>query len=156
MDQALKDYRVQEKSFQNILVAIDIDDFTSSDHAFNCACTMALNTNAQLGVVTVLETKDVNVFDSMSPDKMNDKRLEVSHDLLTYVQKAKDFGVENVHPILAEGNPDKVILDDVVRDFQPDLIIVGSEAKKLLGKTVGREAEEIVEHSAVSVLVVRD
>lgn len=156
MDSELKNYQVTEKRFKKILVGIDVDDFTSSDHAFNAACTMARDLDAQLGIVAVLETQDVNVFDSMSPEKMDDKRLNLSHDLLEYLKKADNFGVKEAKPILAEGDPDKVILDEVVADFQPDLIVLGSEAKTLLGKTVGNEAKGIMEKSPVSVLIVRD
>ncbi|UQS83087.1 universal stress protein [Bombilactobacillus thymidiniphilus] len=151
----LRNYHVETVEYQRALVAVDIDDFTSSERAFNYACTVARNNSMELGIVAVLETKDINVFESLSPDSMENKRLQVAHDLLLYVKKAQDYGVEHIKPILTEGQPDHVIMEKVVPDFEPDLIIVGSETKKFLGKTVGSQAEGIVEYSPVSVIVVR-
>ena len=153
--QELKDYHVNEIHLHRVLVAIDVDDFTSSDQAFDFACTVVKKSNATLGIVTVVESKDINVFESLSPASMDDKRLEASHDLLTYVKKAKEFGVENVKPILTEGTPNKALLEEVIPDFKPDLVVVGSETKKVLGKTIGSQAEGIIEKSPVSVIVAR-
>ncbi|MBA1393910.1 universal stress protein, partial [Lactobacillus sp. XV13L] len=122
---------------------------------FDFECTLAQAAQGRLGIVTVVESRDINVFESLTPGTMEDKRLEASHDLLTYVKKAQEFGVQNVKPILTEGTPNKAILEEVVPDFKPDLIVVGSETKKVLGKTIGSQAEGIIEKSPVSVIVVR-
>ena len=151
----LKDYHVKRITPKRVLVEIDVDDYTSSDQAFDFACTISLPAQAQLGIVTVVESRDINVFDSLSPGKMDEKRLEASHDLMTYVKKAQEFGLVDTKPILTEGTPDKAILDEVVPQFKPDLIVVGSETKKISGKTIGSQAEGIIERSPVSVIVVR-
>ena len=74
-DKQLQDYHVSEVQYQRILVAIDVDDFTSSDQAFNFACSLAKLYDAQIAITTVVESKDINIFDSLSPAKMDDKRL---------------------------------------------------------------------------------
>lgn len=154
-DKQLQDYHVSEVQYQRILVAIDVDDFTSSDQAFNFACSLAKLYDAQIAITTVVESKDINIFDSLSPAKMGDKRLEASHCLLTYVKKAQEFGLTKVKPILSEGTPDKAILEEVIPSFEPDLVVLGSEAQKVTGKTIGSQAEGIIEKALVSVAVVR-
>ncbi|NVY96410.1 universal stress protein [Lactobacillus sp. DCY120] len=154
-EQQLKEYRVQARHYHKILLAIDVDDFTSSQPAFDYGCSLALQEQAEVGITTVVESHDISVFDSLSPAKMDDKRLEAAHILLEYVKKAQAFGLEGVHPLLAEGVPEKAILEEVIPAFKPDLVVVGSEAKKINGKTIGLQAERIAEKAPISVLVVR-
>lgn len=155
VDQELRDYRVSEHRYQRVLVAVDVDDFDSSDRAFDYGCTWARDTNSELGVVSVIETGDLNVFESLTPKSLDKVRVNVSHDLLTYAEKAHDFGVKHVRPIIAESHPGQTIVEDVIPDFKPDLVIVGSETKRRSNKNIGSQAKYIVEHSPVSVLVVR-
>ncbi|MCH4170016.1 MAG: universal stress protein [Lactobacillus sp.] len=151
----LTDFEVKIHRYNRILVAIDSDDFVSSKPAFEYACTTARLFNIPLGVVTVLETGDLNIFQTLSPDTLGDRRSEVAHLVDGYVEKAKAFGVLEVTPYLSEGKPGHVIVDTIIPEFKPDLVVVGSERKNNRS-TIGSQAAHIVRYAPCSVIVVRN
>ncbi len=151
----INEFEVKIHRYNRILVAIDSDDFVSSKPAFEYTCTTARLFDIPLGIVTVLETGDLNIFQTLSPDTLGDRRSEVAHLVDTYVEKAKDFGVLEVKPYLSEGKPGHVIVDTIIPEFKPDLVVVGSERKNNRS-TIGSQAAHIVRYAPCSVIVVRN
>lgn len=151
----LDTYVVQPLQYNKILVCIDDDDFISSAAAFDYACTIAKSMDLPLGIVTVLEVNDLNIFQSLSPQVLDERRAEIKQHLNEYVKKAQSFGVEDVKPMLSEGNPGHVIVNSVIPKYNPDLVIIGSEKDGNIHKKLGSQAEYIVRYSPVSVSVVR-
>lgn len=153
----LDEYVVEPLEYSKILVCIDDDDFISSKAAFDYACTLAKSLDVPLGVISVLEVGDLNIFQSLSVQTLEERRSEIKKHLSLYVQRAKDFGVEDVKPMVSEGNPGHVIVEQVIPKYEPDLVIIGSErsqSKKHIHR-LGSQAEHIVRYSPVSVSVVR-
>ena len=151
----LKEYKVKKIEYSKILICVDADDFISSKNAFNYACSIAKHYGAELGVVSVLETGDLNIFQSLDPEVLADRRNEIKELLETYGQKAKEYGVKNVHLMVTEGNPGSTIVEKVIPKFGPDLVIVGVEEKNKHRSTVGSQAAKIVNGARVSVSVIR-
>ncbi|WP_334329624.1 universal stress protein [Companilactobacillus sp. HBUAS59699] len=151
----LKEYKVKKIEYSKILICVDSDDFLSSKNAFNYACSLAKHYGAELGIASVLETGDLNIFQSLDPDVLKQRRNEIKELLETYGQKAKTYGVKDVHLMVTEGSPGSVIVEQVVPKFQPDLIIVGVEEKNRHRNTIGSQAAKIVNNSRVSVSVIR-
>lgn len=153
----LADYQVATMHYSRIMVAVDDDDFVSSRRAFDYACTVAKIYGVPLGVAMVLETGDLNVFESLSPDILAKRRQEITHDLNTYCSKATDFGVVDVQPFLSEGSPGHEIAEKIVPLFKPDLLVVGSETKPdhRRRKTIGTQAAFMVRYAPCSVILVR-
>ncbi|KRK78946.1 universal stress protein [Companilactobacillus nodensis] len=151
----LKEYKVKKIEYSKILICVDSDDFTSSKNAFNYACSLAKHYGAELGIASVLETGDLNIFQSLDPEVLKDRRNEIKELLETYGQKAKTYGVKNVHLMVTEGNPGSVIVEKVIPSFEPDLVIVGVEEKNRHRNTIGSQASKIVNNSRVSVSVIR-
>lgn len=148
------DFEAEEMSFHKLLLAVDDDDDDSSRRAFNYACTLAKTFDLPLGIVSVMETGDMNIYQSLSPDVVNYRRAEIGHDLNTYVQKAKAFGVNNVQPLIGEGKPERVILEEIIPEFKPDLIVLGSHARR--GHTrIGHVAGAIMRESEASCIIVK-
>lgn len=145
---------VESMHYQKLLIAIDDDDTTSSKRAFNYACTLAKAYQIPLGIVSILETGDLNIYQSLSPNVVEGRREEIAADLDVYVQKAKEFGVEDVAPILNEGNPGHVIVEEVIPSFQPDLVICGSKTKPSK-HLIGTHASYLAKYAPCSVTVVR-
>ena len=108
-----------------------------------------------MGIVSVLETGDLNIFQSLDPDVLTERREEIKKLLEVYGQKAKEYGVENVHLMVTEGGPGTVISEQVIPKFQPDLVIVGVEKKNRNRNTIGSQAAKIVNNANVSVSVIR-
>ncbi|WP_164506892.1 universal stress protein [Lapidilactobacillus bayanensis] len=151
----LVSYQVSTMHYTRIMIAVDDDDFVSSRRAFDYACTVAKVYNIPLAVTMVLETGDLNIFQSLSLDTINKRRAEITADLNTYCEKAREFGVEDVTPILAEGSPSHEIVETVIPDFRPDLLVIGSETKPGKRKTIGTQAAYIAHYAPCSVIVVR-
>lgn len=149
-----EEFEVETMEFNKLLLAVDDDDDESSHRAFNYACTLAKIYNIPLGIVSVLETGDLNIYQSLSPDILSQRRSEISAHLNTYVEKAEAFGVTDTEPIIGEGKPAQVIMEEVVPNFNPDLIILGSHDKHGRGH-LGSVASEITRFARQSVIVVR-
>jgi nucleotide-binding universal stress UspA family protein len=147
-----EDFEVETMHFKRLLLAVDDDDDESSHRAFNYACTIAKMYNIPLGIVSVLETGDLNIYQSLSPDVLSDRRSQIAAHLNTYVTKAEGFGVQDAEPIIGEGKPARVILEEIVPSFKPDLIIIGSHGTK---HHLGSVAAELTRYSKTSVIIVR-
>ena len=67
--------------YRRILLTVDEDDNTSSERAFRYATTLAHDYDVPLGICSVLESEDINIFDSLTPSKIQAKRKHVlSHE----------------------------------------------------------------------------
>ena len=151
----IKGYKVKKVDYSKILICVDSDDFVSSKNAFNYACSLARHHNAELGIVSVLETGDLNIFQSLDPDVLKERREEIKELLEMYGDKAEEFGVKDIHLMVTEGNPGTTIVDKVIPSFEPDLVIVGVEEKNRTRNTIGSQAAKIVNNSRCSVSVIR-
>ncbi|AYE39102.1 universal stress protein [Companilactobacillus zhachilii] len=151
----IKGYKVKKVDYSKILICVDSDDFVSSKNAFNYACSLARHHDAELGIVSVLETGDLNIFQSLDPEVLKERREEIKELLEMYGKKAEDFGVKNIHLMVTEGTPGTTIVDKVIPSFEPDLVIVGVEEKNRTRNTVGSQAAKIVNNSRCSVSVIR-
>ena len=151
----LKEYKVRKIEYSKILICVDSDDFVSSKNAFNYACSLAKHYNAELGIVSVLETGDLNIFQSLDPEVLKRRREEIKELLEVYGEKATDYGVKDIHLMVTEGTPGSVIVDKVIPSFDPDLVIVGVEKKNKNRNTIGSQASKIVNGAKVAVSVIR-
>ncbi|MCI1890942.1 MAG: universal stress protein [Schleiferilactobacillus perolens] len=157
MDQEqLAAFEVSTRHFNRIMIAIDDDDFISSRFAFDYACTVAKIYSIPLAIASVLETGDLNVFQSLDPDVLSERRNEIAKDLNVYVEKAKKAGILDVVPMIGEGKPGRVVVEQMIPQFKPDLVVVGSETHSGARKTIGSVAAHITRFSPCSVIVVRD
>lgn len=147
-------FEVESMHYNRLLLAVDDDDDESSKKAFNYACTLARVYDIPLAIVSILETGDLNIYQSLSPDLLAQRRMEMASHLNTYAEKAKEFGAQKVEPILGEGKPAHVILEEVEPEFKPDLIILGSH-KRRGHNHIGHVASEVVREANASVIVVR-
>ncbi|APU72191.1 universal stress protein A [Companilactobacillus crustorum] len=151
----IKNYKVEKVDYSKILICVDSDDFVSSKNAFNYACSLARHHDAELGIVSVLETGDLNIFQSLDPEVLKERRSEIKKLLGLYGQKAEEFGVKDVHLMVTEGAPGTTIVEKVIPSFQPDLVIVGVEEKNRTRNTIGSQAAKIVNNARCSVSVIR-
>lgn len=149
------DFDVQPMTFKKILVAVDEDDSSSSRKAFCYAVTLAHAYKVPLGIVTILETGDLSVYDSLQPNVLEKERQEMAAAVDVYVQKAQDFGVDDVSRFLEEGKPGKQIVREIIPEFQPDLLVCGSETQDKSSIFIGSQASYMSQNAPCSVIVVR-
>jgi len=144
--------------YRHILLTVDEDDNESTLRAFRFATTLAHDYAATLGVVSVMESEDINIFDSLTPDKLAEKRAFLDQAVEKYVDLAEKKGLKNVEPLVYEGGDiDDVILDKAIPEFKPDLIVTGADTKypRSKSKITGAIGPRLARKAPVSVIVVR-
>ena len=149
-------FEIEPLTVKKILVAVDEDDSISSVRAFNYAVTTAKRLNIPLGIVSILETNEFNVFDALNHEVYDMRREAIQRDLDRYVNKAKSFGLKEVETFTSEGSPAKVILEEILPKFNPDLLGCGSETNKHHGHVfIGSQASALAQNAPCSVSVIR-
>ncbi|MFC6274482.1 universal stress protein [Levilactobacillus tangyuanensis] len=142
--------------FRRILITIDEDDRPSTSRAFRFALTLARDYQAHLGIASVMENNDISIYESLMPAKLNERRDHLKAIVSSYAQQAKDFGVEQVRSIVAEGGDvDDVVLDKIVPDFEPDLIVCGADVDFASHGRPGAIGLRLAKKSTTSVIVIR-
>ncbi|WP_034992209.1 universal stress protein [Liquorilactobacillus vini] len=142
-----------EDDFKKILVGVD--DSEDALLAFRYAMKRARATNAELIIVSVLESNEMSVYQALSKDYIHGEREDLEKHILKYQKLAQDAGVKKVRSIVAEGNAGEAIVKDVIPHVQPDLLIIGSYSKKGLARHFGSQAAYMAKYAPVSVLVIR-
>ncbi|MFB9768681.1 universal stress protein [Lactiplantibacillus modestisalitolerans] len=139
--------------FKRILVGVD--DSADALLAFDYAIHQAKQDNAELIITSILESDDMNVFQALSKDYVHGERHDLEQHLLKYQQQAQSAGVEKVRTMIAEGEPGETIVKEIIPHVQPDLLIIGSLAKKGIAKHFGSQAAYMAKYAPISVLVIR-
>ncbi|RRK09574.1 universal stress protein [Lactiplantibacillus garii] len=139
--------------FKRILVGVD--DSADALLAFSYAIHQAKQDDAELVIVSILEDDDMNVYQALSKDYVHGERDELQRHLLKYQQQATDAGVTKVRTVIAEGEPGETIVKEVIPHVQPDLLIIGSLAKKGIAKRFGSQAAYMAKYAPIAVLVIR-
>ena len=149
-------FEIQPKKFKKILVGVD--DAQDARAAFSYAVDKAKRAGSELGIVSVYETNEVNVYQALDKDYVHSSREELKERINEYVEAAIDYGVDpkKITAIIDEGDrPAERICNHVIPEFHPDLLIVGSIGKPGNRHTVGSQASYMVKHSGTSVFVIR-
>ncbi|KRN40456.1 hypothetical protein IV51_GL000163 [Fructilactobacillus fructivorans] len=141
-------------TFQRILLTVDPDDSKSTQRAFRYSVTMAIKFKASLGICSVLENNDINIYDSLTPSKIEAKRDQLREVVGGYADCASKAGVEDVTPIISVGGSiDDEILDSIAPKFKADLLICGADAT---GEHGNRSISvKLVKKSKISTIIIR-
>ncbi|ETY72885.1 universal stress protein [Lactiplantibacillus fabifermentans] len=142
--------------YRRVLLTVDEDDNTSSERAFRYATTLARDYDVTLGIVSVMENDDINIFDSLTPSKIQEKRDHVKQVVQDYVKLAEQLGLKKVEALVYEGGDvDDVILEKVIPEFEPDLLVTGADTEFAHSKISGAIGPRLAKKAPVSVIVVR-
>ncbi|MFC6260125.1 universal stress protein [Levilactobacillus fujinensis] len=141
------------KTFKRILVGVD--DSADALLAFDYAIHQAKRDTAELIIVSVLEHDDMNVYQALDSDYVHGERDELKEHVQRYQQQAEDAGVASVRMVIAEGEPGETIVKSVIPHVQPDLLVIGSIAKKGVSRYFGSQAAYMAKYAPISVMVVR-
>lgn len=142
-----------EDDFKKILVGVD--DSEDALLAFRYAMKRAKVTGAELVIVSVLENQEMSVYQALNKDYVHGKREDLEKHILKYQKLAQDAGVKKVSSVVAEGNAGETIVKDVIPHVGPDLLIIGSIAKKGIARHFGSQAAYMAKYAPISVLVIR-
>ncbi|UNL42029.1 universal stress protein [Ligilactobacillus agilis] len=140
-------------NFNKILVGVD--DSADALKAFDYAISFAKQNSAELDIISVLEEHDINVYESLDKDFIHGKYRDLAKHLTKYQHQAQAAGVKEVKTFTAKGNPGETIVKQIIPQLQPDLLIIGSLAKKGLARHLGSQAAYMAKYAPISVWVIR-
>ncbi|MBM6753764.1 universal stress protein [Lactobacillus alvi] len=149
-------FEIKPKKFHRILVGVD--DAPDARAAFSYAVDKAKRDGSELGIVSIYETSEVNVYQILDRDFTHSSRDEMENRIDQYTQAAIDYGIDpkKITAIVDQGErPAERICNHVIPEYEPDLLIIGSIGKKGSRKTVGSQASYMVKHSGTSVFVIQ-
>lgn len=142
--------------FERILVGVD--DAPDAKMAFDYAVDKAKRDGSELGIVSVLETNDINVYQLLSKDYVHGTRDQLDRRIDEYIQAAIDYGVDpkKITKIIDEGSkPAERIVNHVLPEFHADLLVIGSVGKADSRKLFGSQAAYMAKNAGISVTVIR-
>lgn len=136
-------------------ILVGVDDSSDALLAFDHAIKEAVEHQAELVIVSVLESDEMNVYQAMDVDYIHGERKELEEHVQEYVKKARDAGVETVKAVVGEGEAGEVIVKTIIPKVKPDLLIIGSLSKTGINKYFGSQAAYMAKYASISVMVVR-
>ena len=102
-----------------------------------------------------MEDHDINVYESLDKDFIHGKYRDLAEHLTKYQRQAQEAGINQVKTLTAKGNPGETIVKQIIPQIHPDLLIIGSLAKKGLARHLGSQAAYMAKYAPISVWVIR-
>ena len=141
--------------YRKILLPVDINEEASWKKALPTAITLCQTFGASLHVVTVLPEFNMPMVGAYFPKNFSQK----AHAAVADAQRA--FISDNIpddiqtQSVIVDGSPWEAIIK-VGKQLDIDLIIMASHTKrKFVDYVLGPNAEHVVHHAKVSVMIVR-
>lgn len=140
-------------TFKRILVGVD--DSKDALLAFETAIQLAKRDAAELIIISVLENEQLSIYQTLDSDFIHGEYDDLEVHLRQYPKQAQAAGVTDVRMMITEGEPGESIIKDVIPDVKPDLLVIGSLAKKGVSRYFGSQAAYMAKYAPITVLVVR-
>ncbi|SEM04292.1 universal stress protein [Halomonas caseinilytica] len=141
--------------YNKILLPVDLNEEASWSKALPTALTLCRSFGASLHVVTVLPDVQMPLVGGFFPAGFADKaRKAVSDAQHAFIRDHVPEDVQ-VQSVIVEGSPWEAIIK-ASKKVEADLIVMASHTKrKFADYVLGPNAEHVVHHSKVSVMIVR-
>ena len=141
--------------YSKILLPVDLNEEASWSKALPTALTLCRSFGASLHVVTVLPDYQMPLVGAYFPEDFATKAHEaVTKAQHEFIQKnvPEDITVQSV---IVDGSPWEAIIK-AAKKLEVDLIVMASHNKrKFTDYVLGPNAEHVVHHSKISVMIVR-
>ncbi|MDR5858931.1 universal stress protein [Halomonas eurihalina] len=141
--------------YSKILLPVDLNAEASWSKALPTALTLCRSFGASLHVVTVLPDYQMPLVGSYFPSGFAEKAREaVSEAQHEFIRDKVPEDIQ-VQSVIVEGSPWEAIIK-ASKKVEADLIVMASHTKrKFVDYVLGPNAEHVVHHSKVSVMIVR-
>ncbi|KRM61502.1 hypothetical protein FC26_GL001577 [Paucilactobacillus vaccinostercus DSM 20634] len=149
--------QITPKKFNKILVGVD--DAPDARAAFDYAVDKAKRDGSEIGIVSILESNDINVYQALDKDYIHSTHDQLNERINEYVQAAIDYGVDpkKITAIVDEGSkPAERIVNHVLPQYAADLLVIGSIGKSDSRKIFGSQAAYMAKNAGISVTIVRN
>lgn len=141
--------------YKDILVAVDINDESSSKKAVAVAVECSRAFGARLHLLNVVPDFGMSIVSQYFPKDYAEKALEEAKKKLEGYSAKHVPSDMKVQHVVAHGTIYEEILS-TARKLDADLIVMASHRPELKDYLLGPNAARVVRHSNRSVLVVRD
>ncbi|WP_444676945.1 universal stress protein [Halomonas sp. E19] len=141
--------------YHKILLSVDLNEQSSWSKALPTAVTLCRTFGASLHLVTVLPDYHMPLVGSYFPRDFSKKAHEaVSQAQHRFIEEHVPEDIK-VQSVIADGSPWEAIIK-VAKKLEVDLIVMASHNKrKFADYVLGPNAEHVVHHAKVSVMIVR-
>ncbi|MES9966853.1 MAG: universal stress protein [Sedimenticola sp.] len=141
--------------FTKILMPIDLQETDLATRAVQTAIDEARKHGAEIYVLTVIPDFGLPLVASFFPDDaIKDAMKSVARELKKYI-KANIPDDIKAHPLIADGSPSEIILNQA-KKLKADLIIIPSHAQSIGQVFLGSCAAKVVERAHCSVMVIKN
>lgn len=141
--------------YNKILLSVDLNEESSWEKALPTALTLCRSFGASLHVVTVLPDYRMPMVGSYFPKDFAKKAHEAVTDALHAFIKENVPEDIPVQSVIVDGSPWEAIIK-AAKKLEVDLIVMASHNKrKFADYVLGPNAEHVVHHSKMSVMIVR-
>ena len=141
--------------YSKILLPVDLNEESSWEKALPTALTLCRSFGASLHVVTVLPDFRMPLVGSYFPKDFASKAHKaISEAQHKFIQENVPEDIQ-VQSVIVDGSPWEAIVN-VAKQLEADLIIMASHNKlKFADYVLGPNAEHVVHHAKISVMIVR-
>ena len=142
------------KSYNNILIAIDLTAASLSENMLAVACRLARDHDAVMHAVTVVPDFGMSMVGAYFPDNFEKESGEkVEKSLRDFVEEHRICLVETKIHVLHGRIYEEI--NEAAEKLKCDLIIVGAHHPDFGDYLLGSNAARVVRHAKTSVMVVR-
>ena len=150
------------QQYQRILIALDGSE--SSENAFTKAVKIAERNKGELIIAHVF---DVNAYalgmidnvgiSALDATVIDIDRKRMEKMLEEHKLKAKEYNIEKVQAIMAQGKPKIILAKEIPDEYHIDLIVVGQTGLNVVERwMMGSVSEYIIRNAPCDVLIVRN
>ncbi|MGM0986357.1 MAG: universal stress protein [Pseudomonadota bacterium] len=141
--------------YSKIMLPVDLNEEASWKKALPTALTLCQTFGAELILVTVLPDYRMPLVGSYFPKDFAQKAHDAVHEAQRRFVEEQVPPEVTVHRIIVDGSPWEAIVK-AAKKLEVDLIVMASHNKrKFADYVLGPNAEHVVHHSRISVMIVR-
>ncbi|MFL1695928.1 universal stress protein [Weissella kandleri] len=143
-----------EMNYKNILVPVD--GSKEAESALKQAIDITKHNHAKLHILHVIDTRAFQNVADFKTAMVEEVADTAKKTLETYLQQAKDAGIEDVEYSIEYGSPKNIIGHQAVEKYNIDLIIMGATGLNTIERfLIGSVTEYVTRSAKVDTLIVR-
>lgn len=140
-------------TFKKIMVGVD--ESPDALKAFRYAIQVARHEMAELIIVSILEEKNINVYQSLDRNYWQKEMTELKERCEGYKREALEYGVIDVTTIVNKGNPGELIINKFIPLNNPDLLVIGAKSTSRIKNFFGSQAAYMARYAKISTIIIR-
>ena len=126
-------------------IMVGVEESPDALKAFHYAIQKAKEEQAELVIVSILEEKEINVYQSLDKNYWQEQLAKLEKQTEKYQQEALANGIDKV----------SVIINKLIPLNKPDLLIIGSKSTSKLKSFFGSQAAYMARYAPISVMIIR-